>query len=1126
MRFPVIPTILLLLSLIGALVVLPHSLVPPPERALLTTLLMDKSNMQVKLGGDIRLRFLPRPQIILTDVDMTGSTEAGDLIAVSVPRLVVNLDWVALGQQRFDVASVVLLYPQVTAKLVSALHDLVARMQSGAHPGLRVKKGQFTFQGLNPFDSQKSLQLPALTVDVPPRQAGQPLAVQISHAMPDSDMARGKLELGVPFGGRYDLRADIRLGAGEKIIFDGFLATRNDWQLDGELAFASNGLLAETLQYHLPLSLQPSARYVAFEGLVRGNKSGLQSGNLEVSALGAVFQTRLALRWPQEENEIPRLVGRMSTGTLNLDNVSLKPSNGEQADMAPPLVDNVWRGLANRLAVSWQMEANRFDLAGESGSNFSLDFDRQDGLIDIERMSLDLPFRSALIATGTLNVGQDSPSFNGSFSARSLDTLAALIWVGDQMAQDFSAMAELVDDAGLQRTSLVSDIEYSADTLRLSSMSGRVGNDRFAGALHVVDGQGPRLDVELQFDRFDLTDWGVAEAGNARDVDVNSVWQPVNRLLEAQLAEAAPQRLISLDFRAGQLYFGTTAIGPVILRASVKDRLLDLNQLILSDIDGARLAVLGQLDYAVSPVAGRLTLDMKSETLGGFADPLLNRLAPLRFVSNAPLDLRADVLLTDRNAMDWPNTKLVGEGTLGDMRLLFEVVTPSRTLDYSVAGSTSAVQLQGPARQLADFLLLPDNYQAAQTGRLKLELAAQSNSVSALNGSLQLANDSLELTGALRPSADGAQLEGAVSVDVADGLPLMGLSALAKPVPLSLRSQLTATGKNIGFSGMEGAFGSGVISGDGVVQLATEEQQKPQLNARLAIDDVAFDWLMPRFGKAGWSAADMRWPLFELGNAELDFQLNNARFGHVPISRMASRLRLIDGVLEAPQVDITLLDGTMTGSLQAEGGKLTPLFNLEASFNDLSPASPLLAHFGNRVLDAKMSGTMTLRGRGASAAAMMSSLDGDMQFEVGRGVLAFIDMPGLKDDLADKLNGEANDALSIVKKHIGNGEAGFERGIGLVQMRAGRADDAAVEFVFKRPYGDARLAFDADIVSRQLAAQFALYPQVDRPVLWQLSGDIAAPNISIDASAYQAVPPATVEPATTEAQAAQAATAQ
>lgn len=1122
MRFPVIPTILLLLSLIGALVVLPHSLVPPPERSLLTSLLTDKSNMQVKLGGDIRLRFLPRPQIILSDVEMIGRTKAGDSVAVAVPRLVVNLDWVALGQQRFDVASVVLLYPQVTAKLVSAPHELVSQMQGSGHPGVRVKKGQFTFQGLNPFDSQKSLLLPALTVDVPPRQAGQLLAVEVSHGLPDGDAARGRLELGMPFDGRYDMRADVRLGAGEKIVFDGFFAARTDWQLDGELAFASNAMLAETLQYHLPLKFQPNARYVAFEGLVRGNKSGLRSGNLEVSALGTVFQTRLALRWPQDEGEIPRLVGRMSTGTLNLNNVSTNPNNTAQADTPPPLMDGMWRGLANRLAVSWQLEANRFDLAGESGGNFSLDFDWQDGLIDIERVSLDLPFRSALIATGTLNVGQDTPSFSGSFSARSLDTLAALIWAGDQAAQDFSAMAELVDDADLQRASLVSDIEYSANMLRLSSMSGRVGNDRFAGALHIMDGQGPRLDVELQFDRFDLSDWGVAEAGNARDVDANSVWQPVNRLLEAQLAKPVPQRLISLDFRANELYSGTTAIGPVILQASVNDRLLDLKQLTLSDIDGARLGASGQLDYAVSPVAGRLNLTMQSETLGGFADPLLSRLAPLRFVSNAPLNLQADVLLTDRNAPDWPNTKLVGEGTLGDMRLTFDVVTPSRTLDYNVAGSTSAVQLQGPALQLADFLLLPDNYQSDQIGRLQLELAAQSNSVSALNGSLQLADDSLELTGALRPSADGRQLDGVMSLSFADGLPLMGLSVMAQPVPLSLRSQLTATAKNIGFSNMEGAFGSGTISGDGVVKIAADPQQKPQLNARLAVDDVNFDWLMPRFTKKTWSAADMRWSLFELGNAELDLQINNARFGHVPVTRMASRLRLIDGVLEAPQVDIALLDGDVSGSLQAEGGQLTPLFNFEAGFNNVSPASPLLSYFGNRVLDAKMSGTLMLRGRGASAAAMMSSLIGEMQFEIGRGVLAFVDMPALADDLSDKLNGEEDAALSTVKKHVGAGDAAFERGIGLVQMRAGRADDAAAEFVFAQPYGDARLAFDVDLVSRQLAAQFALYPQRDRPVLWQLSGDILAPKISIDASAYQAAPLVTIEPTEAEAQVAPA----
>ena len=1120
MRFPAIPTVFLLLVLMGALVALPHNLVPPPDRQVLTSLLTQRTNMQVTLAGDIRLRFLPRPQLILSDVEMSGRSNANDALSISVPQVVLNLDLVALGRQQFDIASVIMLYPVVTAQLRSTPHHLLADVQGDGHPGLHIKQGKMVIAGLNHFDKTRVLSVPALSLTVPARQAGAPIRATLRHTMEGGETAVGDFKLGVPFGGRYSLVADIRLGAREKIQFDGDLATRADWQLDGELAFSSGSLLAQVVQHYVPLKIAPTAQYIAFDGLVRGDKSGLRTGTLEVNALGTTFQTRLALQWPQQPDQVPNLIGRMSTGTLNLNNLSL--ADGQSP--SPSIFDAMWRSLATQLAVTLRIEANRYDLAGESGSNLSLDFDYRDRLVEIERLSLDLPFRSSLIATGTLNLANAMPSFIGSFSARSLDSLAALIWLGDQAAQDFSGFAELIDDAGLQRASLISDINWSENQFRLAGMSGRIGDDVFAGAVNLSDRAGPRLEVDLDFDRFDLTDWGVAEAGNARDVDVNSVWQPLNRLLEAQLAESAPGRIINLDFKASQLYFGTTALGPAEVQAAVLDRQLTIEAFRLRDIQNANVQARGQLDYAVSPVAGRINLAVESEALGSFADPLLDRLAPLRFNADRPLKLSADILLTGREATDWPNTTLAGSGRLGDLQLQFGLITPSRTLDYSVTGSTLSVSMAGQANDLAASLLLPSPYQADAMGEMQLQLAAQSNNVSALTGRLALAQDTLDLTGSLRPSADGALLDGVVTFSFADSLPLMGLAPLPTALPLAARAQLTATADKIGFNGVEGSWGDGALTGEGVLQF---EGEQPQLTARIGLEKGNFDWVMPRFSKQGWSSQPMRWSAFALGRADLDVQISEAQFGQVPIDKLTSRLRLIDGVLEAPQIEAALLGGRAEGRLLAEGGQLTPLFNLEASFSDISPAGPLLGYFGNRLVDAPVSGTLSLRGRGTSAAAMMGALDGDVQLEIGAGALAFVDLQALAESLAD-IN-QSDKPTAIVQRHIGAGSAEFSRGLGLLQIRKGRSDNATAEFVFAPPHGDARLALNVDWLTRQVAGQFDLYPQAARPVSWQVSGDALQPRLQVKADAYaprRIVVPAETRTETTAPPAAQATTSQ
>ena len=1093
MRFPAIPTILLLLIAMAALVVLPNFVVPMPERHVLSNVLSKQWGMQISLNGDMQLRFLPRPQIILQDVQLVGSTADGDALTAHAPQLIVALDVQALTQQKFDVSLVTLLAPQIDAKLVTSFWRRVRSRQSGSHPGLQIIDAKIAVSGLNQIERARRLSLPALNITIPARKANAAMQAQFTHPMANGEKATARFNISPPIGGRYQLQTDIRLGRDEKISFEGVLATARDWQLDGELAFASGDMLAQSLQHHVPLSVRPNARYVAFEGLVRGDARGIRTGSLEVQALNTMFQTRLALVWPQSEDEMPRLSGRLSTGTIDLNNFTMVNPQATQGT----IIEDAWRGLLGRLAVSLQLEANRFDLAGESGSDLSLEADWRGDLVDIGRLSLDLPFRSALIAAGTLNMAKGRPHFTGSFSARSLDTLAALLWLGDQAGQDFAEITELVDDVSVQRTSLVGDVDWSINGLALSGLSGRIGEDRFAGNMTIADWEGPRADIDLDFDRFDLSDWGVSQTGNARNVDVKSVWQPLNRLLESQLSEADESRIIGLNFSAEQLYSGTSALGPVRVHADIINRTLDLHALQLSNINAARLLAAGRLSYNELPAHGRLQIDVASDALNDFASPLLTRLAPLRFASNAPLSIEAELLLPARNAPDWPNAKLNGEGLIGDMRLGFDVVTPSRLLDYSVSGSTVSVAMAGAANGLASALFLPDMYAPSAQGRLQLELAAQSNNVSALSSDLVLAGDSLEINGSLRPSAEGRLLEGTLSFAFADSLPLLGLQSGRVPVPLSARSQVNGSAKKIGFSGVQGQFGNGTINGEGVLQLA---DAAPQLNANLLIDNVNFGWMLPRFDGKAWSDDAMRWPILERGNADLDMRLSNVKLGRLPVDKMAGRLRLIDGVLEVPEVNVELLGGTMSGRVQVEGGQLTPLFSLEGGFSNINPSRALRAQFGSRLVDAALSGNAVLRGRGSSAAAMMASLNGDVQVEIGEGVLGFIDMKGLSIALADKER--QGKAAKLVSEYIGAGDMPFTRGLGLMQWRDGRSRNATAEFIGAAPYNDAQLSLDMDAVTRQISGRFTMYPQEKLPLIWQLSEDVMAPKITLTAQAY------------------------
>lgn len=1096
MRLPVIPTVFLVILVQFALVIMPNFVVPIPERSALTLLLSEKSNMRVALRGDIRLRFLPRPQIILQNVEMVGDTTAGDSVIAQVPYLVVDLDLLALSRQAFEVSSVTLLYPQIDAQLKTPPHHLVQRLNALANPALHIEKARLNVTGFNPLAPQNRVSLPAISLDVAARAPDAPLVVRLHHDMPRGTDAMARVELVKFSRDRYEIRSEFRLGGSEKLRFDGLLSARADWQFDGEMAVASNNMLAGVLSHKLPVQIRPNARAIAFEGLLRADARGLQSGSLDVDALGAVFQSRFWLDWPQEIGGVPHLTARLSTGTMDLNNFAAAPS----ADRQDNLLGQAWTKLTSGLSASFNLEANQFDLAGETGRDLSLSVDWRDGVLDIDRLTIDLPFRSSLIATGELDL-TGAPSFDGSFSARSLDTLAAMIWLGDQTGRDLAAMAELVKNADLQRASLVGDIEWTGNALALSGLNGRVGDDRFAGQLRVRDWVGPQADIKLAFDRFDLTDWGIAEAGNARDIDVNSVWQPVNRLLEAQLAKAEARRRIAVTFAAEQFYFGTTALGPASLQADIVDRRLDLAGLQLSDIGAARITAKGRLNYDVSPAYGRLNLTVDSAALSEFADPLLKRLAPLRFNSDDALSLQADLLLTGRDAPDWPNAKLVGGGRLGDMRLSFDVVTPSRTLDYSVAGSELSVALTGAANRLAKSLALPETYASTSNGRLQLAVAAQSNVVSAVRGNLQLADDTMDLNATSRPSGEGRRLEGSLSLDFADGLPILGLTEETDAVALSARMQLNAMPAKIGFRSMTGKLGRGTFNGTGVISF---DSSGPQLNAKLVLDNADLSWALPRFGKKGWSTDEMRWPLFERGNADLDVELSNIQIGYVVLDAATGRLKLVDGVLEAPQVELALLGGKAEARLLAEGGQLRPRLSIDASFAGLSPVAPLTQLYANPLINATLGGTFSLDGRGNSPATMMASLNGDVQFEIGPGALTFFDIKGASAALADK--DRLGAAAPVVRQFIGTGEAPFTRGLGLAQWREGRAENASAEFISLPPYDDMRVTFGVDAFTREMIVGMQLFPETGKALSWEVRGDVVTPKISLDASAYDRLP--------------------
>lgn len=1105
-RFPYLSMIFLLLGVLVASVIVPNNvpLLPPVEE--IEADLSARFAAAVEIEGPVRLRFVPRPQLIISDAKFTDTQRGEARFAATIPQLVVNLDVVELVQRRFVAAAVTLLNADVNLQLAERPAALLTAMHGQPLPPVGLLDSNLRITGLDPLRPKVETRIDAVSMTLAAQRGDGPMRITMRKTLPSGQSA--SLQVSV---GRRALatKIDVSLGLGvnEQLTFAGFVTgSEADWRLDGEVSLMSDDFLMAAMEARLPLRVLPEARRFQLSGLVSGSSIGLRADSLEISALNTVFRTRLALDWPRQPGETPFLDGRLTTGAVNLD--LLRPSTDAPE---PALLARIWQGFAPDLAAALEVEATRFTIGGETGTDLSAAIRQEAAVLSIDRLNLNLPFNTALLASGAyerraLDDAPNAPDgeaatprFTGNFSARSSDTLALLLWLGSQYDTDFSAFAEGVDEAALQRTSLVGDVVFDGAGLALNGLAGRIGNDYLSADITLPNLPNLQADMALQVNRFDLADWGIVESGApGRDSSTASVWPQLNRLLGVLMGAADPQRVLDFKLDVGRLFAGARALGPFAAQGRVADQQLRLDNLRLTDFNGADIALNGAMNYDAAPSYGGLTISVKSDNANWLHGPVMSRFAPLDFNPSLASDIVTNITITAPDAAEWPKVIYNAKGDVGGLVANFAMTTPARSLAFVEAGTNITLSLTGAANDLAQAFFLPSVYDAAARGDMRLQLAAQSNDLFSVDADMGLAQDALSLNGTLRAATGGKLLSGAVAFNMADFLPLLAPQTDWQKVAASGEAQLNAAPGNIGFSGLEVRLGGGQISGEGVLQTG---DGLPRLNMNLAGRGVDVGFVLPQRDENGWRTTPMNWSVLGRTNADIQFSAAELRLGDIDIDTLAGRLKLTEGVLEAPDLTAELMGGQMKADVLAEGGSLPPRFGLSAEFDRLNPNIFLLKQYGNRLVDAGFFGTLNLEGRGTTPRAMMASLTGILNYEVAPGNLTFFDAVGFGDSLsAPSFDGDAD---ALVGDFVGMEELAFARGLGLAQMRDGVVEKASVDFVFAEGLNEARLEAAFDVVDLVMDAEMTLYPiDRQRPIIWRLTGDLTAPKVESDASPF------------------------
>lgn len=1144
MRLPVFPAILFLLLVQMTLLVAPLIMPLTPTRANMEQLLSQRLQQSVKIGGDVHLRLLPRPQIIFNDTTLAATDRSHMVTSAEVERVIVDLSWGGLSEWQLKIGQLTLEGMKTQIAMSADMGDLLGQWQETNLPPISLARAEISVSGLNKAEPGQVITFNHLHGDIETVGFGAALRVSMRQVPPAGAASRYTLLLERD-GARVAVDFEADSDGGDEMRFVGYVRQTARWRADGELSFRSTSKLAQSLASIYGFTLAPTGQGVALTGLISADAQQLKSDNLQLQALDTVFQSRLSLLWPSAQQANPHITARATAGFVDLSQIRRLPdaAPNRQAGQHQSGLVALWQDLFDTTNGALRVEADRFGFAEEVGRNLIVAIAPENRGVKLQRISADLPFRSTILGAGEFTPTDQGTAFEGSFSTRSSDTLGMAIWLGNITGQDLSSFVETVDEARLQRASFVSDVVWSPDVFELRSLSGRLGDDYIELNLSLPQTKSQNSVIDLFMARLDLADWGITalpSLTNGRTPILPEV--PINRLL-GLLLTTERQRNFTVDLDLDQLYVGTQSLGPVRFSGGLTGDQLDINNLTLSAYNGARLSFDGRVQFDGTETYGAMSMALQADNPSALMAPIVQRFAPIPINLDAPLAVQSDWLLSARDSPDWPTVGMKGTGTMGGLAVRFDLATPDRKFNFDVSGSERKLELTGAASDLAARLSLTGGYEKAAPGRLNLVFDTLSGSVSKVDARLEMGQDSFVFTGATRPDTAGKRLDGQLQIQGTEGfvvalMPDVFLNTDQGAVNFKGKSQIVMTPEALSFSGLNVEIAGGRVSGEGRLSTA---QEATALSANLVLEKFGMNWLLPDYTLVdGWSNQEMQWRLLGQSDVDLDLRLSEVTLGRLPVDAATARIKVRDGVLEAPDIEATLLGGQISANIQAEGGALTPAFSMSARASDIEMSKIMQAVYGETLVHTRLTGAMTMRGRGRSAYGMIASLTGNANLEGTQGALTFVNLDTLTtdrqtdetladvtladdtlaDDIqaneiqADETPAEAPTETQAEANELADGQAqeapatddpvqryagrtAFERGLAVLNMRDGVVRVDAADIVFAPPRRDAKLALELDLLLREIEGQFSAFSEDGAPALKvEMKGDIMAPKVA------------------------------
>ena len=801
-------------------------------------------------------------------------------------------------------------------------------------------------------------------------------------------------------------------------------------------------------------------------------------------------------------------------------------------------IDTLMAMLPADLAASIDLEVQTLRYLGgvvhQAHAILSLD----EGIITVQQASALLPGGSNIALFGQLSPAESGPRFDGQVEMVSDDVRAIISWL------DLLNVSDIPTDR-LRRFSLTTTISADETGGELSALDLRIDASRLKGYVNFSLGARNRLDANLHLDRLNADAYLTARDDAGKAIGATEMGDDVAAKSDSGgAADSVPGEttegdgLVNLDaldvtlkLTAGRLSYSGAILSGITFEGVLKDNILTLERLDVSDISGAQLALSGEIRDPAGEPDVNLNFDAKADSILGL----------IRIAGIAP-NFRADNLgaislsgsLSGGRESVHLNARLITRPA--ELSLVGSVTTP-----FDNASLNMGLELRAPdtAELLRAADITPPKL-AHRLGALALD--------GGLDGSLEALNMSLSARAAgnhLQVAGNLADFSGGGRYNLAFDLTNPDFAALAELVSgtafdgkdvgaVHIKGRLAGDGNTVAISDLSLALGKTRIVGTADLELggpvpflranleaglldvglfiggATAGAEDADASGSGGAVDVSPDpELASQSGERRDRRQGERWsrepfdlsPLAEI-EADITVLADAILAGGYRFDQAEFKFRIAGGALE-----IDSLRGRIFGGLLEAQGRIADADPPQASLafkldgmdlaEALRRAGDIDAVTGRASLDGRFAG------EGHSEYDLVRSLQGDATLSARDGTVEGLDLRVLSDRLGE-LNNPA-DFILLADIGLSGGTTRLDSLDGTIHVKNGLATTSDIILLADGGRGSVRGTADLPSWRLDLTALFDLTEHPKAPLLGvRMTGAIDNPARELLISDMQA----------------------